>query len=184
MCILYGRCSQDITLQEALNKCASALSDGVAILYSPSSCQFAKMQTDGTLRDFQDTIIDFKDVFEVRIFNKNCELRWLNERNGKGRSVLISESSISTYLSNFIEDLKALDVIRQQYILWGKGVSNTSTSGWGKLVEARIGTLYVPVTGLTPNKRVYLKAVEYIKEVDDNGNVAVVEERLTGLEVK
>lgn len=181
---LYGRFSKDILLQEALKNCASALSEGVAILYSPSCCQFAKMQTDETLRDFKDKIIDIKDVFEVRVFNENHEFRWLNERNGKGRSVLISESSISTYLSDFIEDLKELDVIPRQYILWGKGVSNTSISGWGKLVEARIGTLHVPVTGLTADKRVYLNAVEYIKEVDDNGNVAVVEERLTGLEVK
>ncbi len=72
----------------------------------------------------------------------------------------------------------------QKYILWGETVENTFPSLLGKLAQSRIGSICVPVTGLTADKRVYLTAIEYLKADEEYGNVAVVEERLTGLEVK
>ena len=182
---LYGRCTTtNITLKSALEKSASALSHAVAIIYSPTCCQFAKVQENGNLTNAKNEIISIDKVFELRAFNQNCELRWLNELNGEGKAVLISEQNISDYLDHKISEISALDTIHQQYILWGEKAKTVSTSGWGKLATARIGSIDVPVQGLTANKRVYLIAVEYLKVTDDNGNVSVVEERLTGLEVK
>jgi CRISPR-associated protein (TIGR03984 family) len=106
--------------------------------------------------------------------------------NELSSSVLISELniSISQYLQSYIPELAALDTITQKYILWGEGVKTSSPPGWGKLAKSRIGSIYVPITGLTANKRVYLTAVEYLKADEEYGNVSVVEERLIGLEVK
>ncbi|MBD2451575.1 TIGR03984 family CRISPR-associated protein [Nostoc sp. FACHB-152] len=182
---LYGRTSQNnISLKLALENCASALSEGIAIIYSPICCQFARVEPNGDLKDVYNRILPLDKVFELRAFNQNVELRWLNQLNGEGKVVLISEQIISGYLDNNIPTIPALDIIPQQYILWGKGIKTASPSGWGKLATARIGSINVPVAGLTTDKRVYLNAIEYLKETDDNGNVSVVEERLIGLEVK
>lgn len=187
MLTLYGRTNSSITLPEAIKNCASALSngsEGVALLYSPVYCQFAKLQLNGTLTNSQGKSVDLSPAFEARVFNKTSELRWLNESNSKGQAVLLSELDISGYLTDCIPDLQILDTIPQDYLLWGRGAENSSNPGWGKLASARIGSISVPVTGLTANKRVYLKAREYLGEVDEYGNVAVVEERLTELEVR
>lgn len=185
MVTLYGRCTQkNITLNSALEKCASALSNSVAIIYSPTICQFAKVQENGHLTNANNQVLSLDKVFELRAFNKNCELRWLNELNGDGKAVLISEQKISGYLDDDISEIAALDKIYQQYILWGEGIENKSNLGWGKLATARIGSIDVPVQGLTANQRVCLNAVEYLQVTDENGNVSVVEERLIGLEAK
>jgi len=185
---LYGRASDNITLQAALKSCASTLtngSHGVALLYSPTCCQFAKVQSNGDVTDSNNESLALKNVFEARAFNETCELRWLNELDGQGRAVLISsQQDIIGYLSESLSVLEELDTIKQTYILWGKGVKTISIGGWGKLAAARIGSLSVPVTGLTTNKQVYLNSIEYLQEIDEYGNVAVVEERLIGLEVK
>jgi CRISPR-associated protein (TIGR03984 family) len=182
---LYGRTSQNhISLKSALEKCASVLSEGVAIIYSPTSCQFAKVESNGDLKDANNQTLPLDKVFELRAFNQNIELRWLNQLNGEGKAVLISEQNISDYLDNDIPAIFALDIIPQQYILWGKGIKTVSPSEWGKLATARIGSINIPLKGITTDKRVYLNAVEYLKETDENGNVSVVEERLIGLVVK
>lgn len=183
MPVLHGRTSSDITLLEALKYCANDYL-GIALLYAPTCCCFAKVQSNATLTDVNEQPINTKDIFEARVFHKNAELRWLNNLNGKGRAVLISELNISQYLQSSLPELSALDTITQKYILWGEGVERSSLPGWGKLAKSRIGSIYVPVTELTANKRVYLKAVEYLKADEEYGNVSVVEERLIGLEVK
>lgn len=182
---LSTRTHQKITLAESLKQCASVLSKGgIALLYSPSQCQFAKIQSNGTLTDSEEKEINLKDIFEVRAFNQNSELRWLNQSNGEGQAVLISEEdNISDYLADCLPNLEAIDVIKQKYLLWGEGVKSISKNpGWGKLAESRIGKINVPVE-LTPNQRVYLNAIEYL-QADNYGNVSVVEERLISLEVK
>lgn len=185
MISLYGRCTKNnITLQSALEKCISALSEGVALIYSPTCCQFAKVEQDGDLKNANNQSLSLDKIFELRAFNQNFELRWLNELNAEGKAVLISEQNISSYLDEDICPVVALETIHQQYILWGKGIKAVSTSGWSKLTVARIGCIDVPVRGLTTDKRVYLKAVEYLQEFDDNGNVSVVEERLIKLVVE
>lgn len=185
MRILYARKSKGITLEQALKDRDFAIfPDGIALLYSPTCCQFAKLQNGGSLINPENDHLNLKDIFEARVFNQNRELRWLNQTNGKGQAVLISEQDISNYLSESLPNLTAIDIIEQQYLLWGKGVKNTSNHGWGKLAESRIGSISVPVTGLIENQRVYLKTVEYLQADEENGNVSVVEERLIKLEVK
>jgi CRISPR-associated protein (TIGR03984 family) len=188
---LHGRTSLDITLPDVLQECSEALKNGVALLYSPTRCQFGKLQ-DGILQNSQGEVIalDYvsSHIFEARIFNKDSELRWLNEVDGNGQAVLISEQNISDYLRDSVLDLTTdLDSISQTYLLWGEGVKTKVdlSLGWSRLASARIGALDVPVDQPIPHgKRVYLKTCEYLAEVDECGNVAVVEERLMALEVE
>jgi len=182
MTILYGRSSDDITLQDALVKCLGALGSGaIALLYSPSKCQFAKLQQNATLTDAQEQVIDLQFVFEARVFNEQCELRWLNRTDGKGQAVIISDKKLTSCLDQDLKDLEAIATLDQTYLLWGKKTDTQIGNGWTRLATARIGSLDVPIAQVS-SQRVQLKAVEYLAEVGDYGNVAVVEERLVKLE--
>jgi CRISPR-associated protein (TIGR03984 family) len=181
---LYGRTSQDITLANAIANCLKHLQEkeAIALLYSPIACQFAKLQ-DGELKNDKGDKIDLTPIFEARIFNETCELRWLNTIDGLGRAALISEVDISTCLSDSC-DLAYLETLAQQYVLWGEGMTRPQelTEGWSRLAAARIGAMDVPIANVATNQqRVILKAREYLQEVDDFGNVAVVEEHLRKL---
>lgn len=185
MPIIYGRTSNNITLPDALKHCDKALFNGIALLYSSQSCQFAKLQSEGILTDANEVAIELKNVFEARVFNQTYELRWLNTSFGEGRAVLISEETdITSYLNKNTSNLEALDTIEQNYIIWGETVKSVLSSNWVKVAKSRIGSFDVPISSLKANQRVYLKAVEYLIADDEYGNVSVVEERLTGLEVK
>ncbi|AFZ11528.1 hypothetical protein Cri9333_0582 [Crinalium epipsammum PCC 9333] len=180
---LHGRTTNNITLLEALKNCANALaknSHAVALLYSPDWCKFGYLQFDGNLVDSKGTSFDLSSVFEAKVFNDKAELRWLNELNGVGKAVLISEADISSCLTDNINILTAIDTNEQCYLLWGEKVRSLSTPGWTRLAAARIGAIDVPVSSQTDEARIYLQTLEYLGE-DEYGNVAVVEERLIRL---
>ena len=184
---LYARSQDDLTLIEAVKSCTSIIQDAVALLYSPTFCRFLKVNADGDFTDSNGAIFNVQSVFEARIFNSDHELRWLNQKGGKGKAVLLSEQTISNF-GNPIPEISALDVLKQEYLLWGQGVSDYG-NGWSKLSEARIGTLDVPLGGVNNKKmRAKLIAKEYIGlcegKAGEYGNVAVLEERLIKLEVE
>lgn len=93
----------NITLSEAINQCLNQLEDAIALLYSPNSCQVLKLEKDGNLSNSKGEIINtnYQDnyIFEARIFNQNYELRWLNEDEGKGTAVIISENDFDNCLA-------------------------------------------------------------------------------------
>lgn len=179
---------KNVTLEESIINCKEVLQDAVALLYSPDSCQFLKLNN----QNFQDPngqekeANQLSDIFEARIFNPSCELRWLNQNCGSGKAVLLSESEQS------LESFTALNPItceslKQEYLLWGKKAKNQpNQEGWQTLSEARIGKLNIPLSEIIKDdQRVYLQTCEYISNQFDNyRNYAVIEERLVKLEVK
>ena len=180
---LHVRKTESICLKDAIEKCGGMFnSGGVAILYSPDKCQLAKVGPDGQVSGPDNKTINIDLVFEARIFAPDVELRWLNESDGIGSAVLISEKVISTVFDKN-NDIEKIDTMPNQYLLWGEADEKQPNQGWTRLSEARIGPIDVPVTGIPPHGHVILKTVEYVKEVDNHGNVAVVEERLSKLEV-
>ena len=205
---LFGCAADGLTLKEAIEACLPAFEsqETVALLYSARRCRLARMK-DRQLCDEHDRAIKLDDVFEARIFNQQSELRWLNEQGGFGRAVLLSAREIPEPCREKLPQdasLVALHSLEQTYLLWGEGIDQANTglvAGWSRLTTARIGKLDVPVTGVDDkeNKRVHLKALEYLAEYDEHGNVvqdgnnveekylhgnvAVVEERLLCLEV-
>ena len=139
-----------------------------AILYSPKKCYLALF--DGA--NFADENGEIEEseilnVYEARVFNFTKELRWVKGCEAK----TLADTDFPNCEKN-----------DQNYLLWGKK-NGASLNGWTQFAEARIGAFYVPVT-LTNKEYAVFEAVEYLKEFED-GNVAVFEERLTGIsEVK
>lgn len=204
---LYGRAHNDLTLQEAL-EVAQPMFEGqqaIALLYSPRKCSFVRLEGE-RLRDSQGEQVDPVGVFEARIFNRDAELRWLNQSGGKGRAVLLTQAELSfDFQASLPEDVSftALKTLGQTYLLWGEGTTIKSHNGWSLLTTARIGRLEIPLDGVRAHERVHLHALEYLAEVDAagkivdalsapateeekplrHGNIAVMEERLLYLEV-
>lgn len=155
----------------------------VALLYHPEWCRFGRLDKDGVMRGPKDEEMSLDRVYEARIFNSAAELRWLNDPCGEHRAVLLTERDTVEGFDGPSEKLEAVDVHPLTYLLWGQGTGAVSAAGWSQLQSARIETLDVPLDErLEEGERVLLTAVEYLKEGLD-GNVSVVEERLTGLEV-
>lgn len=183
---LYSYRTEGLGLAQVIAACQQQLNGAIALLYSPQDCQLARFMPDGMLRDSCNRAINLAnnlDIFEARIFNPTCELRWLNRMNGTGEAVLISEAEQT------IKDFSALapiscESIEQKYLLWGEKAKNSAISGWQRLAEARIGKLDIPIAqNLQDNQRVHLKTCEYLASTDKYGNFAVIEERLINLEV-
>lgn len=97
--------------------------------------------------------------------------------------MLLSETKLESYFQNE-KAIEELFPIEQSYLLWGEGV-NTETNladGWSVLATARIGALPVSEAGVTAGDHVLLISREYLGVLDeDNGNMAVREERLIKL---
>ncbi|MEN9226898.1 MAG: CRISPR-associated protein Csx19 [Thermostichus sp. DRC_bins_24] len=180
---LYGRASDGITLVDALAACSPYLINGIGLLYAPDACSFVRWEN-GHLVDRLESPVDLAKVFEAKIFTETHELRWLNQNRGSGRAVLLSEDPLGEVLSEEVENLKVIEVLPQQYLLWGKGIDTNSSADWGSIASARVGSLDIPIGGIRQDSYVYLHSREYLNIVDDYGNVAVVEERLIKLEVK
>lgn len=172
-----------VTLEAAIAMGSELLEGAITLLYSPQACQIAILRKGQLANSSGNQIRSIQDIFEARIFNSNCELRWLNQADGNGRSIFLSESPLS--LENFTEESKACESFSQKYIIWGEQArTRPKANGWQRLAEARIGKIDIPFDQpLQENQRLYLKTVEYLAADEEFGNFAVIEERLVQLEV-
>jgi CRISPR-associated protein (TIGR03984 family) len=188
------------TLAEAVTSYVAAFNGkfekAVALLYAPHECFLAVVDKNGKLwgidrdsKSHDQAKIDVTQqaIFEARVFNESAELRWLNEADGKGAAVVLSESNEKKFFDKeaeaFLPSRKELvGRIDQTYLVWGQS-TGASQNDWTQLAEARIGSFFVPVDGITKaNQRAQFTAFEYLGEYED-GNVAVAEERLIGIKV-
>jgi CRISPR-associated protein (TIGR03984 family) len=179
---LHQASLHSVTLLEALEQYRKCFDTAVGLFYSPTKCHFGQVRGQ-TVANEQGKVDDLIGVFEARIFNDNAELRWLQQSAGLGKAVLLFESNDvnKTYIQEDSELLQAIHSIPQQYILWGQRNARSAFNGWSYLSEARIGQIAVPISNIGTRERVALRVREYLQECDDQGNVAVVEERLIGL---
>lgn len=179
---LYSYKYKDKSLLEALSV-FKGLGEAKGLLYTPQICCFVKITPNGKAFDDKGELSNnfLNSVFEARIFNKDVEMRWLHQQNLLGRLVLISEKLIDSEKDNLLDPpIELAGEILQNYLLWGK-VKETK-NGWTYLVTSRIGKIAVPSPKtLKQEKRLILKAKEYLQE-KDYGNVVVIEERLIDLE--
>lgn len=187
MITLHARTSHSISLEDTLNAVKTQFEKDttVGLFYTPRWCRFGQVHPDGSVTS-PGGVMQLDEVFEARVFNEKVELRWLNEvdePDGLGTAVLLSEEDIGKYLKSNVEQLEAIATHPQTYLLWGEGTTTVPRNGWSRLSTARIGKLDIPLADVTQG-RVLLHSLEYWGEVDKYGNVAVVEERLTGLKVR
>jgi CRISPR-associated protein (TIGR03984 family) len=162
-----------------------------AVLYAPGSCFLAAI-TDAKFHSSKGEIdVVNEAVFEARVFNEAAELRWLNLADGEGAAVVLSRDASHKFFGIEPEPFetkvngenkKIVGAIEQTYLLWGESVGASLKGGWTQFAEARIGSFFVPLAGVTDDKkrRAQFTAIEYLGEYED-GNVAVAEERLTGI---
>lgn len=190
---LYTYSIDSISLSQSLQNSKNYLIDAIAVLYSPEECIFARFDNN-ELKRFnhkshkEEVICTDKFIFEARIFNENCELRWLNKSNGKGRAVILLDSQAESIspVWNINSPTEYITQLPQKYLLWGEKTldknNNFNLDHWKTLSSARIGTFSIPLKQeLSINQRVYLKTCEYFQKIDDHGNVSVIEERLSEL---
>ncbi len=182
---LYSyRAEKMLTLSDAIAACNHVLEGAIALLYSPQACTLVQLASDSTLRNAGNNEVNLTNVFEARIFNEACELRWLNCVDGSGDAALIAESEQTAAGFAAIHP-KPCEALAQRYLLWGERAKNQPNSeGWQRLAEARIGKIDIPLAqAFKQEQRIYLKTLEYLAVADVYGNVAVIEERLVKLEV-
>lgn len=154
---------------QALQSFAHDTGPGIGFCYRPADVRWFRFDADGAPTGPDGTALDLTGVFEMRAFTTDTELRWRNTSAGTGTAVQVSDGATGQRL-------------RHERLLWGVAVDPQPATGWVALHDARIGVLDVPVGGSKPTHGhlVWLQVVEYLEE-DQHGNVAVVDERLTGL---
>ena len=185
--LFISRAKVNKKLLEAITDAGATFNDAIALLYAPHKCFLAKVNSDGKFENNKGEVIDVEKeaVFEARVFNAKAELRWLNKENGAGEAVVLCEDKAQKFFS---VEPQADDKIYaridppQTYLMWGESIG-ASSNGWTKFAEARIRPFYVPIGDINnkQKRRAHFKAVEYLGEYSD-GNVAVAEERLTGIQ--
>lgn len=187
--LFISRATKNQKLVDAITACGAAFHGAVALLYAPHKCFLATVNSNGKFQD-NTSEIDASTVFEARVFNEAAELRWLNKENGKGAAVVLCEDNTKKFFDETKPDDKIYAKIDppQTYLLWGQSAAE-SKNGWTKFAEARIHPFFVPIDGVAAKDidkaekpRAQFTAVEYLGEYED-GNVAVCEERLKGIEI-
>ena len=142
-----------------------------AIFYASNKCFLGLVNENGEIDVQNDKNFDINKVFEARIFNKNAELRWL-----KGFDEKIIKDS------DFSNDQELLKPIKQKYLIWGEKIKDEANpKGWTQFGTARIGTFYVPIEIDSNKNYAQFEAIEYLMSENENGNVFVIDERLTGI---
>ena len=179
-CSLFTAHIDGKTLSEAITAFFAVTEnakDTFAIFYAPHKCFLAKHNG----KDFavKENDFDLTKVFEARIFNEVSEMRWLNDTSGNHATAILSEKQLAFYGKTLEAEPGIISGLCQEYLLWGKSADKPQ-NGWTKFATARIGSCYVPVELTQSETYARFTAIEYLKKYED-GNVAVVDERLTGI---
>lgn len=191
-------------LPDCVDEYVKTFGEGFAVLYTPSSCYLTRLDSHGIIiassgkenepAELKKDVL--RSVFEARIFNEAAEMRWLNRANGEHKAVVLSESQqtffdgawnpVSNIYAKIVVEVDSKFGPAQDYLLWGESIGSSLSNGWTQFAEARIGSFFVPISDnkISDKNRVRacFTAIEYLGEYED-GNVAVAEERLTGIKI-
>lgn len=153
----------------------------VALLYSPSACQMARVDASGALTSHDGASVDISGVYELRAFHESAELRWQRPSGApSGRAVVVTERPIAGLTADADKSIEFCE--ERRYLLWGKSTeSKGSNPGWTRLRSARIREVCVPIDKVTEGQRLVLRAVEYFAR-GAFGNITLLDERLISIE--
>lgn len=152
--------------------------DTFAIFYAPHKCFLAKHN--GKDFEVKENGFDLNRVFEARIFNEVSEMRWLNDPNGNHAAAILSETQLIFDGKTLRTESNVIGGLCQEYLCWGQS-TGTTKDDWTEFATARVGAFYVPVELEAGQTYARFTAVEYLRTYED-GNIAVVDERLTRIE--
>jgi len=117
--------------------------------------------------------------FQLTAFDRERELRWLADGED-GTAVWLAESA-DLIPGPASEALSYVERLSQRFVLWGRPETDTPPGVFSTWSQARIGQAHYPCPpGADPADRAVLDTVEYVT-VDDHGNAAVADTRLTAI---
>jgi len=157
------------------------------LVYTARRCFFLQALSNGSVHNESGQAFQgWNEIWEIRAFSPDHELRWRSDSDGTTSAVIVSEAHAYPFQDGWIHrEQPILKTNSIQYILWGTKLDKGPTlePNWTRLWEHQIGPLLVPVTGslVQTQGRIAIQATEYFAEVDSDGNTACIEERLWGL---
>lgn len=117
--------------------------------------------------------------FQLTAFDRERELRWMADTDA-GTAVWIAESA-DLLPGPVSGSLPYVERLSQRFILWGQPEPDTPAGVFSVWSQARVGVAHYPCPpGTDPADRAVLDTVEYVC-VDDHGNAAVADARLTAI---
>jgi len=182
-CSLFTTSVGGKTLSEAIKSffavTQNANQDTFAIFYAPHKCFLARHS--GNDFEVKEKGFDLNKVFEARVFNTTSEMRWLNDTNGNHATAILSETELVFDGKTLRKESNVSEGLNQEYLLWGQSTGKPD-GNWTQFATARVGAFYVPLPNVPNQGYAKFTAVEYLKQYED-GNVAVVDERITGIKI-
>lgn len=180
-CTLYISSAHCASAEEALRSLPQSEDRPFILIYTPNFCGFTSignpLSGDETFRKCADgsDVEDADDIFEMRCFCRDFDMRWVRTDDGGGIATVISESENCVLPSaDVCKKYEHVENYCEHYILWGSGSDD------GHLFEYRTGRLPVPAE-TKKGERVMLNFIEYFTPDERYGNMLFLAERLTGL---
>ncbi len=157
-------------------------SDAVGVISSPAGHDLVRL--DGGQLVTAGTPAELAEVFSIRLFTPDAELRWVHTGERRGAAVALSENG-GCPAGWSADSAEIEDVLDGQYALWGRRFEALAAAGWCRAVEGRIGWIDVPAATPAasdperdwPEEYLALRFREYVTS-DEFGNAAVLDERL------
>jgi CRISPR-associated protein (TIGR03984 family) len=173
-----------VTLRELLDAAQDVVGpDAVGMISSPVQHDLVRLERGQLVTSSGPAELD--EVFHVRLFTPDVELRWVHTGSRRGDAVTLSDSGACP--AGWNADTAEVDeVLDGQYALWGRRFESLATDGWCRAVEGRIGWIDVPAPAPAPSdpdrdwpeQYLAVRFREYLTS-DESGNAMVLDERLT-----
>lgn len=188
-----------VGLREVLDVAGAVVGPGaVGMISSPVRHDLVRLDPDGGQLVTSSGPAELDDVFHLRLFTPEAELRWVHTGARRGNAVLLSEGGTGPagWITNATEVDEVLD---GQHALWGRrfttlddagglDAGGLDAAGWCRAIEGRIGWIDVPAaTPATPaasdpdrdwpEQYLAVRFREYLTS-DGYGNAIVLDERL------
>ena len=162
--ICHKKIFEGIRANDALNKLCDE--KFYCLVYSPDFCGFLT----------PDKVLNLNNVFEIRCFNENFELRWSKNAQETGNAVIISEEQ--KFRGFDMEAAGNFYKRSSRYLLWG---TSREINGKIYLCDYRIGEIEIPLK-IENGKKVFLTFDEFFSAEPKHGNIIWSFERLTGFQ--
>ncbi|MGH8920105.1 MAG: type III-D CRISPR-associated protein Csx19 [Actinomycetes bacterium] len=178
-----------VTISELLDVAGEVVGPGaIGMISSPAGHDLVRF--DGGQLTTSGGPAELADVFHLRLFTPEVELRWVHSGSRQGAAVALSESGASP--AGWTVDSAAVEeVLDGQYALWGRRFETLGTGGWCRAIEGRIGWIDIPAAMPAastvaerdwPEEFLAVRFREYLTS-DEFGNAAILDERLIDIVV-
>jgi CRISPR-associated protein (TIGR03984 family) len=188
------RHASQVRASEALAWLAGAVADPSGIVgfgYGPDRALWFQVDAGGVAMASSGPA-DLTAIYELRVFDDQRELRWVQQGGGRGVAVVVAGRGTPLPEGSDVTDpRRPRPQTRTREILGGKLKAGRS-AGWARLTSERWAGADLPIADMDAIRanstgparddvRAVIRGVEYAVE-DEHGNLTVVDTRLTGLD--